>query len=149
MNTKSSKEVRFPFSTIMPVRITDINYGMHLGHIATAGIFHNARVLFMTTNGFEDMNIDGVGLILLNSQYSFKSEATFNTNLLVNVAVDNISKLKFNFIYQALNHNTGVVISEGREEFSCFDYTKRKITRIPARFLEFCKMNQNHATNIK
>src|SRR3990167_8592870 len=99
MNTTSTQN-NYPFTTKMPVRITDINYGMHLGHVATAGIFHNARVLFLNENGFDEMNIDGCGLILLNSHYSFKHEAKFNNALILNVAIGEYSKLKFNFIYQ-------------------------------------------------
>lgn len=79
---------RFKFETIIPVRITDINYAKHLGHTALIGIFHNARVLFLSQNGFDEMNIDGLGLILLNSNYSFKSEAVFNTSLVVRVAIE-------------------------------------------------------------
>src|SRR5438552_15338896 len=102
--------VSYPFATIIPVRITDINYGKHLGHVATAGIFHQARVLFLNENGFDEMNIDGYGVILLNSHYSFKSEARFNNNLLVHVGIGEFSKLKFNFVYKAINKDTNDVV---------------------------------------
>lgn len=74
----NSEKMKYPFSTIIPVRITDINYGKHLVHVATVGIFHHARVLFLKENGFDEMNIDALGIILLNSHYSFKSEAKLN-----------------------------------------------------------------------
>lgn len=147
MDTKNSNLTVFPFSVVMPVRITDINYGMHLGHTATAGIFHNARVLFLESHGFDEMNIDGNGLILRNSNYSFKNEATFNTSLLIKVAIGESSKSKFSFVYQATNQTTGKTIADGKEEFVFFDYTRRKMTRVPDRFLDFCNINNSKAVD--
>lgn len=141
MNTESENS-EFHFTTIMPVRITDINYGMHLGHVALPGIFHNARVLFLNKNGFDEMNIEGCGLILLESNYKYKHEASFNTNLLVSVGIGEYTKLKFNFIYKAINNETGIEIANGQEEIACFDYQKRKIARIPTIFLDFCNKAQ-------
>lgn len=143
MNADPTINNNFPFSTLIPVRITDINYGMHLGHVAVVGIFHNARVLFLNSNGFNEMDIEGTGLILLNSHYYFKNEASFNTALLVNVGIGEFSKSKFNFIYKAINQQTDLEIVSGHEEIACFDYSKRKISRIPANFLEFCIQSQN------
>ena len=138
MSLPNNLKTIYPFTTTIPVRITDINYGNHLGHIETIGIFHHARVLFLKENGFDEMNIDGFGLILLDSQYSFKSETKFNTNLCIQVGIGEFSRLKFNIIYQALNQETGNIIAEGREELVFFDYEKRKVSRISEAFLTFC-----------
>lgn len=43
---------RFDYTVSTQVRITDINYGMHLSNIALDGMFHNARVLFLKENSF-------------------------------------------------------------------------------------------------
>ena len=142
MNQLNKIKTTYPFSVMIPVRITDINYGKHLGHVATIGIFHHARVLFLNDNGFDEMNIQGYGVILLNSHYSFKKEARFNNQLLVNVGIGEFSKLKFNFIYQALDKDTGDIISEGSEEHVLFDYEKRKVAKLPDLFLSFCQKNQ-------
>ena len=37
----------FPFRTEIPVRITDLNYGGHLGNDALLGLLHEARVHFL------------------------------------------------------------------------------------------------------
>lgn len=141
--TIESKCNEYPFFTRMPVRITDINYAKHLGHMAIVGIFHNARLLFLEKNGYYDeMNIDGSGLILCHSSCSFKNEAHFNTNLIVSVGIGNYSKLKFEFLYKAVNENTGAEVVTCKEELVCFDYAKKKVTKIPKSFLEFCHNNQ-------
>jgi acyl-CoA thioester hydrolase len=142
MMRNNNEKKTFPFSTLMDVRITDINYGMHLGHVALAGLLHNARVLFLKKNQFDEMNIEGNGLILLKSQYTFKNEATFNTKLIVSVGIGEHTKAKFNFIYEVSNKETGSIIAEGSEEVACFNYNKKKIVKIPDAFLQFCKENQ-------
>ncbi len=136
----------YPFSTIIPVRITDINYGKHLGHMATIGILHNARVLFLSENNFDELNIDGLGIILLNSYYSFKKEAFFNSKLVVKVGIGEYTKLKINFLYKIIEKDTENEIMNGKEEVAFFDYSKGKISRIPQIFMEFCRSMQ--VTNI-
>jgi len=37
----------FPFGIDIPVRITDINYGGHLGNDAVLGLVHEARIAFL------------------------------------------------------------------------------------------------------
>ncbi len=135
----------FSFSTITPVRITDINYGNHLGHIGLIGMFHNARVLFLNQHGFDEMNISGAGLILLNSTYSFIKETFFNTTLHVSVGINELSKSRLCFLYKATDQKTGVDVANGQEEFAYFNYEKRKIMRISGQFLDFCKNAQKNS----
>ncbi len=150
MLSKKNRETvgsNYPFSTIIPVRITDINYGKHLGHVATVGIFHHARILFLNENGFDEMNVDGLGMILVSSSYSFKNEASFNEKLLIHIGVGDYSRLKFNFLYKAINKESGKEIVSSQEELVFFDYSKGKVSRIPERFLELCKKSCVKHTN--
>lgn len=119
---------------MMPVRITDINYGMHMGLTAASGIFHNARVLFLKENGFSEMDIGGAGIMMLNAHYYFNNETRFNTILMINIAIKNISTSRFSFIYQAVNQENGLIMVEAEEEFAFFDYQKRKLVKSPGVF---------------
>lgn len=55
---------RFSFSTLIPVRITDINYGGHVGNDTVLSILHEARVQFLNHFGYQELNESGVGLIM-------------------------------------------------------------------------------------
>jgi len=127
------------FSVEIPVRITDVNYGKHLGHMAVVGIFHQARLLFLNQYHIDEMNVEGKGIILLHSSYTFKHQAFFNTRLIVKVSIDAYSKTKFNFLYEATDKETGKIIVTGREESAFFDYNKGKPSKIPNSFLSFCQ----------
>jgi acyl-CoA thioester hydrolase len=128
-----------PFSVVIPVRITDINYGKHLGHTALVGIFHQARVLFLAEHNFEELNIEGFGLILTNATYSYKREAFFNTKLLIKIGIGEYSKTRFNFIYQSTDLDSGKEIAIGKEEMAFFNYDRKKSAKIPLNFLKFCE----------
>ncbi|MEE9452467.1 MAG: thioesterase family protein [Gammaproteobacteria bacterium] len=136
------KDKTYPFSTLIPVRITDINYGRHLGHMATIGLCHQARLLFLHHYGFSEMDVEGLGMILLNLSYEFKRESHFNDVLNIHVAIGDYSKSKFTFLYKAINAENGMETMSSQEEFSFFNYDKGKISRMPPSFIELCKKNR-------
>jgi len=139
---KSIVENHYPFSVEIPVRITDINYAGHLGHMAVVGIFHQARLLFLNEYNMDEMNIEGNGVILLNSSYVFKNRAFLNDRLIVRVGIGAYSITRFNVLYQASDKETGKLIVSSQEEIAFFNYTKGKLSKIPKSFLLFCESMQ-------
>ena len=43
----------------IPVRITDINYGDHVGNDSLVGIIHEARMQFLQRYNFTELDIEG------------------------------------------------------------------------------------------
>ena len=43
---------KFAYSTNIPVRITDINYGGHVGNDAILSLIHEARMQFLENHGY-------------------------------------------------------------------------------------------------
>ena len=52
----------FNFSCQIPVRITDINYGGHVGNDTVLSIIHEARMQFFKSMGYTEMDFGGDGL---------------------------------------------------------------------------------------
>ena len=46
----------------IPVRITDVNYGNHVGNDSMVSIIHEARMQFLKKYGFSEMNAGGTAL---------------------------------------------------------------------------------------
>src|SRR5919107_5671612 len=67
----------FSCVTEIPVRITDLNYGGHLGNDALLGILHEARVQFLRSLGLEsDYDpVSKLGLIMVDVAIEYKGEA--------------------------------------------------------------------------
>ena len=50
------------FTTNIEVRITDINYGNHVGNDAFIRLIHEARVQWLTAEDYTELNIEGASL---------------------------------------------------------------------------------------
>ena len=98
---------KMKFSTSIKLRITDINYGGHLGNDALLGLLHEARMRFLVANGCSELDCFGVGLIMNNVQIDYKSEAFYSDELEVQVAVIEISKTGFELGYKFINRASG------------------------------------------
>ena len=53
----------FTFSTDLDVRVSDVNYGNHLGNDRMVTLLHEARLRFLTHHDFAELNIGGVGMM--------------------------------------------------------------------------------------
>ncbi|RYF84358.1 MAG: thioesterase, partial [Chitinophagaceae bacterium] len=55
----------FLFNTTVPVRITDLNYGGHVGNDALLGIIHEIRMQFLKSLGYSsELEVAGSALIM-------------------------------------------------------------------------------------
>lgn len=123
----------------IPVRITDINYGNHVGNDAFVGIIHEARVLWLQTGNYTELNIGGPGLIMADLAVEFKSESFYGDILIIEIAINEITKGGFNVYFSISTIRTGqeLMIAKAKTQMVCYDYTTRNVTTIPLQFLEF------------
>lgn len=123
----------FPFSTQIDVRITDINYGGHVGNDAILSLIHEARMQFLRHYGYTEMNVDGPGLIMGDVAIVFKNELFYGDTVRVQVAVTDISRATFDMVYLLEKEQDGkpITVAHARTGMVCFDYGKRKVTALP------------------
>ena len=121
----------FHFSCTIQVRVTDLNYGNHLGNDSLLGMVHESRVQFIRHQGFtNELDFFGVGLIMADSAIVYKSEGFLGDSLTISVAITEIGKLGFDLVYQIKNQHDKLV-AIAKTGMVCFDYTVRKITAVP------------------
>jgi acyl-CoA thioester hydrolase len=125
---------QFYFSTIIPVRITDINYGNHLGNDAVLSFIHEARVQFLKSYSLEELKFEDVGLIMSDAAIEFKNEAFYGDQLKIYVAASNASKVSFDIFYKMVVDTTEVEknIAFAKTGMICYDYDQKKVVPIPA-----------------
>ncbi|MEI2750570.1 MAG: thioesterase family protein [Ferruginibacter sp.] len=58
----------------IPLRITDMNYGNHLGNDALVSILHEARVKWLNNLNYTELNVEGAGLIMGELVVSYLNE---------------------------------------------------------------------------
>ncbi|MBP6022279.1 acyl-CoA thioesterase [Ferruginibacter sp.] len=117
----------------IPVRITDINYGNHVGNDAFISIIHDARMQWLQQFGYTELNIEGTGLILADLAVEFKSEAFYGDTIEVIISVGEISKVSFELFYQlSVNrNNTPLVLAFAKTGMVCYDYAIKRVVAIP------------------
>jgi hypothetical protein len=70
---------RIQFTTELNVRISDVNYGGHLGNDAVLSLIHEARVQFLNHFGYSEKDIEETGIIMADSVVIYRSEAFTGT----------------------------------------------------------------------
>ena len=65
----------YPFSTDIHVRITDLNYGGHVGNDTFLSLIHEARTAFLASHGLSETVCGGVSLIRADAAIVYIAEA--------------------------------------------------------------------------
>ena len=125
---------QFPFATDIPVRISDINYNNHLGHDSIITMIHEARVRFLNSYGFTELDIDGFGLVMTDLVVLYKSEVFYGEILTIEVTIRDFTKYGFDFVYHIANKETGTEVARAKTGVLIFDYAKRKVVAVPESF---------------
>lgn len=122
----------------VPVRITDVNYGNHVGNDAFVAIIHEARMQWLQKFGYTELNIEGTGLILADLAVEFKSEAFYGDTIEIIISVGEISKVSFELFYQlSVNRNNIAIVSAlAKTGMVCYDYGSKKVVSIPDKLKE-------------
>ena len=94
---------KFIFSTEIPLRICDINYGGHLGNDTILSIFQETRIRFLNQFGYSEVNIEGCSIIMVDTAIQYKSQGFYGDVLNVELTVNDIHRVGCDFIYKAIN----------------------------------------------
>jgi acyl-CoA thioester hydrolase len=128
----------FIYSVELPVRVSDLNYGNHVGNDAVLTLMQEARALFYRTLGFEsEVKLDGpIGQVVADAAIVYKAESFFGDVLIVAIAIQDFHKYGFDLLYRITNQATGKEVARGKTGIVCFDYEKRKINVVPEKLLK-------------
>jgi acyl-CoA thioester hydrolase len=122
---------------MVPVRITDINYGNHLGNDAFVSIIHEARIQWLQRHNYTELNIEGRGLILADLAVEFKAESFYGDIIEVIIAAGEISKASFELYYQlsTQRNDKKFVLALAKTGMVSYDYGAKKVIAIPEKLI--------------
>jgi 4-hydroxybenzoyl-CoA thioesterase len=121
----------FGFATEIEVRITDVNYGRHMGNDAALSLIHEARVRFLRHHGMHEGDVGGAALILSDAAIVYRAEAFAGDVLRFEVAVGDLGRAGCDFFYRATRVADGKVIVEAKTGAVFLDPTTRRIVALP------------------
>jgi len=128
----------FIFSTSITVRITDLNYGGHVGNDTILSIAHEARMQFVKDLGYKDeLSIDGsIGLVMADAAVIYKKESFQGDVLSVKIGINDNHKYGFDLLYEIINSKSGNEVARIKTGMIFMNYETRKIAKVPAKFAE-------------
>ncbi|MGV3585802.1 MAG: thioesterase family protein [Adhaeribacter sp.] len=122
---------KFTFSTTLAVRITDINYGGHLGNDALLSLLHEARVQYLQHYGYGELEFADKALIMADAAIEYKGEGFRGDMLTIEVTAHDFTKYGFDIVYRVTNQKQQL-IALAKTGMLCFDYNIRKVVSLPA-----------------
>lgn len=127
----------FVFSTQIPVRITDINYGRHLANDRLLAILHEARMQFLAHFGYSEMDCAGKSLIMGDVGIEYKNEAFYGEVLEISMVAGDFTRVSFDLFYRV--EVDSKLIAKAKTGMVMFDYDLRKVTEVPKELItKFC-----------
>ena len=131
----------FSFSTTLPVRITDLNYGGHVGNDTILTLLHEARIQYLQSLGFTELYFAGVSLIMGDVAIEFKAELFYGDALKAYVSAGEFTRVGFDLYYELLVEKEGkeVTIAAAKTGMVCFNYTTRKVSAVPQEAIDKMK----------
>jgi YbgC/YbaW family acyl-CoA thioester hydrolase len=129
------------FETELPVRVSDLNYGGHVGNDRMLSLMQEARVIFYRSLGFKDeVNLEGsIGQIVADAVVMYKAESFLGDILTVKIYLEDLNRFGFDMLYLIQNKITGKEIARGKTGIVCFDYLSRKVAPVPLTLQEALK----------
>lgn len=130
-------KINIPESTIakisIPIRISDINYGNHVGNDSFVSIVHEARMQWLQQHNFSELDINGTALIMSGLSLEFKNEAFYGDILDIGLAAGEISTFGFELFYRltTTRSNKNILIANAKTDMVCFDYSNKKPMKVP------------------
>ena len=132
---------KFLFSTDITVRISDINYGNHLGNDAVLTLVHEARLQFLNAHGFSELDIGGRGLMLTDAVIVYKSQGFYGDVLAIRVAISDFNKYGCDFFFKIERKDNGREVARAKTGIVFFDYAKQKLAPVPDVFISIFQDN--------
>ncbi len=123
----------FSFTCQIPVRITDINYGGHVGNDMVLSIIHEARMQFFKQFGYTEMNFAGAAMIMADAAIEFKNELFYGDVVIASVTTGEISKIGFELLYklEKAKGDSIKLVAAAKTGMICYDYEKKKMVAVP------------------
>lgn len=123
----------FSFSTLLTIRVTDLNYGGHVGNDSFLSLIQEARQQFLLSHGYEELSIAGVGLIMADVAIEFKKELNYGDLVKISVSAADFDKLGFDLLYhlELVNGTETLTAGKAKTGMLCFDYKAGKKVAVP------------------
>jgi acyl-CoA thioesterase FadM len=118
----------------MTIRVTDLNYGGHLGNDSVLSICHEARLRFLKDLSYTELDIEGSGIIMADAAIQYKGEGFYGDEMIIEIGITDFTKMGCDFVYRLTNKETRKIIALVKTGIVFYDYNLRNIMTVPDKF---------------
>ena len=122
----------FLFSTDLPLRVDDLNYGNHLGNDRVLSLAQEVRVRWLASHGLGELDVGGAGLILADAALVYRAEGKYGMTLRGELAVGEVRTRSVELLHRFTDVASGQEIARVKTGVLCFDYAARKVVSLTA-----------------
>lgn len=123
------------FTTILSIRISDINYGNHLGHDALVSLLHEARLEFLKSLGHTELVAPDLVILVTTLLVNYKGQGFYGDELLIELGTSELYNTSFELIYDVYTKDKTRKIANALTILTFYDIAKAKTVSIPNEFL--------------
>lgn len=117
---------KWQFTTEIEVRVSDLNYGNHMGNQEFLAYAQEARVRFLAKNGYTELNFGGVSLIQADAAITYSCEGRLGDRVQIDLATEVTGNSSFNMYYKFTNATQGKHMANIRTALVSYDYEKNR-----------------------
>jgi acyl-CoA thioester hydrolase len=123
----------FIFTTLVPVRIGDINRGAHVSNVSLLVILEEARAQFLVSQGYEDeVNlVKGIGFIVGDIGIIYKKQIGYGKQVKVEIGTADFKNKSFDLVFKLSDSASGDEIARAKTGLLVFDYIKQQVIPVP------------------
>ncbi len=125
---------RFVFATDIPIYVSYINYGAHLGNDAALSLLQEARLRFLLAHGYTELDVEGRGIIIADAAIVYRAEAFYGETMVVEIALADFNAYGFDMFYRMAHKERGTEIVRAKTGIVFFDYAARRPVTVPEGF---------------
>lgn len=129
---------QLPFSTAIPLLITHINPANHLDNAQLLGVVSEARLRFFKHLGYNELDVEGVGIVVADAALQYRSEAFYGEIMVVEMGAADFNAYGCDLMWRMSDQASGREVARGKTGIVFFDYHARSKAPVPEAFLKRC-----------
>ncbi|WP_219861318.1 acyl-CoA thioesterase [Vreelandella piezotolerans] len=126
----------FPLAAVihrhsLTVRVTDMNYGRHLGHDALVSLLHEARAKAFMALDLPEWDMHGYPSVVVDLAVQYQQQARFPDALVIETAVPEPEGKALTIYQRVIKADTGDVVATARVNKLLLDLAVGRPVAIP------------------
>ncbi|MEN9458261.1 MAG: hypothetical protein RL135_839 [Bacteroidota bacterium] len=129
---------QFSFSTQIQIRVTDLNYGGHVGNDTILSLLQESRQQFLQSRGYAELSVESFGLIMADAMIEYKKELNHKDIIEIAIVATDFDKLGFDIYYRVtvLENGEHQLAVRAKTGMMLYDYTAKKKVSLPENIIQ-------------